>query len=69
MTGQDLRAARETTLGLSSRAKLGEIIGTSPSNIRDYESGLTPIPGPVERLIFLLLKYKGAQTAILDEYT
>ncbi len=63
----DLKHARQT-LGLTQQA-MADLLGTKKRTWQDWEYGVTPVPGPVERLVFLLLKYKGASAAILAEYT
>ena len=67
MTGSDTKEARQM-LGLSQQ-KMADLIGTKKRTWQDWEYGITPVPGPVATLIFLLLHYKGAVTALLNRDT
>jgi len=66
MTPQEIKAARVTLGELwgfgrpLARSELGRACGLGPVDpgqmIRRYETGLAPVPGPIERLILLYLE-------------
>lgn len=62
MNNKKLKEARQK-LGLSQQ-KIADLIGTKKRTWQDWEYGVTPVPGPVGCLIFLLLKYKGTIDAL-----
>lgn len=53
MTGEELKAVREE-LGWTQSA-LASSLGTSVRAVKYYEAGQRSIPGPVSRLILLIL--------------
>lgn len=63
MTSLELREARKS-LGLSQQ-KMAAVIKTTRRTWQDWEYGVTQVPGPVECLIILLLRYKTAVTELL----
>ena len=67
MIGKELKGARKT-LGLSQQS-IADLIGTTRRTWQDWEYDVTPCPGPVASLIFLLLRYKGAVAALLARET
>lgn len=58
MKPQELKGARQK-LGLSQQAG-ADLIGTKLRTWQDWEYGITPVPGPVSALLYLLVHYKGA---------
>ena len=52
MTSEDLKQARRK-LGLT-KIKLAKRLGVSVSIYRNWEQGISPVPGPVKKLIKIL---------------
>jgi DNA-binding transcriptional regulator YiaG len=58
MNSAELKQARQA-LGLSQQAT-ADLIGTKLRTWQDWEYGITPVPGPVSALLFLLINCEGA---------
>lgn len=67
MTGHELREAR-LRLGLNIK-KMAELLETPYRTYQDWELESRRIPGLCAVVVFLLLHYKGAVTALLNRDT
>ena len=66
MTAHDLKQAR-LRLGLTQKG-FAALLGTTRRTYQDWEYGITAVPGPVVRLVYLLLEQKGAADLIRQKW-